>query len=286
MGFRIFLVSIVAGLGLTLPTGKQVGEWHGAARAWVAEKYEDWDHQVLVDEDAYVVAAEPAPVAAEVPVMIASTPVVTKVAAPVTPEAVVTSRTPAPRVELSTGLDVTAGFTDLVEADFDFAPVSAPAPFSAPAPAPAVLVSDAAFDAAQGEFVTGFVAEQAAAAVPAPAATVATSDASFDAAQEDFVNGYVAVENAAIAARKVEACPAPEVARVEIFGDGDTLYEGLAYALNREAEGLEPAAAERSGEAKPSDRDGRLTNAVRLTRDAVYAWANLLHGPAVVTIGH
>lgn len=296
MGFRIFLVSAVAGLGFTLPTGKQVSEWHGSARAWVVEKFEDWDTQVLVDEDAYVVAAEPAPVEAEVPVIMAPSPVVTAarpVAAPTAPApapapAVANTKT-NPRIEVVTESALPTEPTDLVEADFDFAPAAAPASAPAVTPAPAVLISGAAFDAAQGEFVTGFVAEQVAAALAAaPAATLTLTDAAFDAAQQDFVNGFLAEETAAIAARKAAAAPAPAVDRAETAEDGENLYEGLAYALNRGAEGLEPAAAavERAGEAKPSDRDGRLTNAVRLTRDAVYAWANLLHGPAVVTIGH
>ena len=64
---------------------------------------------------------------------------------------------------------------------------------------------------------------------------------------------------------------------------GADLYPGVAFALNREAEGLQhdsPATAE------PAGSGNRLTQAVRLTREAVQAWANLLHGPAVVVISH
>ena len=35
---------------------------------------------------------------------------------------------------------------------------------------------------------------------------------------------------------------------------------------------------------RPVGQTGGLIHAVRLTREAVYAWANLLHGPAVVTL--
>ena len=290
MGFRIFLVTVVAGLGLTLPTGKQVGEWHGSARAWVNTKLENWDQQVPVDEDAYVISAEPAPVAApapEAPAPVVADAIKTVVSSPVAPIAPAISST-----ELATGLDVPTVPTDIEEADLGLYLDPTPAP--APVPAPTVVLSDADFDAAQGEFITGFVheqiaADQVAASILVQAPTVEKiTDAAFDAAQDAFVTGFVAEQTAAIAARKLEAASTPEVARVDTAVDTENLYEGLAYSLNREAEGLEPmplAAAKPAGEAKPSDRDGRLTNAVRLTRDAVYAWANLLHGPAVVTIG-
>ena len=68
----------------------------------------------------------------------------------------------------------------------------------------------------------------------------------------------------------------------------------LAFELNREAEGLKPAqplpesAAGATGPIVPWDRTirprGELTDAVRLTREAVFAWIKLLHSPAVVTI--
>jgi len=73
--------------------------------------------------------------------------------------------------------------------------------------------------------------------------------------------------------------------RYELMVVGDDLYVGVAYALNRASEGLglasegfisqEPAAA---------SRVSQLSVALRLTREAVYAWSNLLHGPAVVAI--
>jgi len=69
----------------------------------------------------------------------------------------------------------------------------------------------------------------------------------------------------------------------------DDLYPGVAFALNREAEGWNPLNAvvvNPSGGSVdlPPVHVGRLANAVRLTRDAVSAWANLLNGPAVVAL--
>ena len=72
---------------------------------------------------------------------------------------------------------------------------------------------------------------------------------------------------------------------------GDDLYVGVAYSLNRDAEGLglgseasPPAPAERGSEPAVASRVSQLSDALRLTREAVYAWSNLLHGPAVVAI--
>jgi hypothetical protein len=78
------------------------------------------------------------------------------------------------------------------------------------------------------------------------------------------------------------------------------LYPGIAYALNREADGLAgddqvpPAIA--AVECAPAttveppvemirvSRGQRLANAVRLTGEAFQAWANLIRGPAVASI--
>ncbi len=66
---------------------------------------------------------------------------------------------------------------------------------------------------------------------------------------------------------------------------GDDLYVGVAYDLNRASEGLSLAS---EGLPSPSLADAspvsRLSVALRLTREAVFAWSNLLHGPAVVAI--
>lgn len=100
------------------------------------------------------------------------------------------------------------------------------------------------------------------------------------------------------------------VAPSAAFDAPEDLYEGLAYLLNRQAEGWRPASSDfdlgsevglalnqvsegLTSDAGPSVRPyrtasvesgSRLTQAVRLTREAVFAWASLLHAPAVVTI--
>ena len=85
----------------------------------------------------------------------------------------------------------------------------------------------------------------------------------------------------------------PAVGSVEV---GDDLYSGEAYTLNRESEGtgasatatvaapvLSPNEVAMEAPQPPAPKE-RWTRAIRLTREAVDAWANLLHGPAIVTI--
>jgi hypothetical protein len=96
-------------------------------------------------------------------------------------------------------------------------------------------------------------------------------------------------------ADEVASRPVPGFEPMEI---GEDLYPGLAFALNREAEGLSlagtPINVGSSGDAargvelasEVPTTGARLSRAVRLTREAVFAWASLLHGPAVVTIAH
>jgi hypothetical protein len=83
--------------------------------------------------------------------------------------------------------------------------------------------------------------------------------------------------------------PTPSVAPIAV---GDVLSPGLALTKKRAAGTKEPipAPAYQVVASAPAPRNevpstgARLTHAMRLTREAVFAWANLLHGPAVVTI--
>jgi hypothetical protein len=83
--------------------------------------------------------------------------------------------------------------------------------------------------------------------------------------------------------------PTPSVAPIAV---GDVLSPGLAFTKKRPAGTKEPipAPAHQVVASAPAPRNevpstgARLTHAMRLTREAVFAWANLLHGPVVVTI--
>lgn len=79
----------------------------------------------------------------------------------------------------------------------------------------------------------------------------------------------------------IEESDAPEV----VAEDGaDDLYPGLAYALNRRAEGLGPmpSPATLDDPATAPGPDARLASAVDLTGRALRAWVSLLQAPTVM----
>lgn len=153
------------------------------------------------------------------------------------------------------------------------------APEEAPAPAPVVADAidpaqeesrDAAFGRVMNKMASAFVADLMAPSIPTePKALVAQAD-------------------------KPTTAPAPAAAAEELSGEVD-LYPGIAFVLNRQAEGLspiampgqpavdtatatEPAPAQVSETATSSEssRAEKLANAVKLTGEAMNAWAGLL----------
>ena len=219
MGLRLVLVSVVASLGVSLPSAEEVGAWKGAARCWVNDQLASWTRSMPDGEDAFASAPATEPQA----------PTASKVEA----DAVADARPEA-------------------------------------APAPAETRPEPAADAV------------AASNVEKPG----SPDAAFDAAQADVVALFVADLPPARGAPP----EAPE-----------NLYESLAYAMNSVAEGLEAApanvaqpeptpvvdaggAADETPDGPSSSRSAQWSQAVRLTREAVFAWSRLLHAPAVVTI--
>lgn len=210
-------------------------------------------------------------------------------AAPATPEAAsITEPTPTPETVATT------------ESAQSTEPVSTPEPAPAPEPAP------------MPEGPNAFVAEtqpEAPAADPLPTAPVsADPDALFATVMTATVNEFradLAAQAAPSAAEVLVQAPAeptpaapitePPAALPEI-AEPD-LYPGLAYALNREAEGLaitetpalEPpavAAAETAPTPAPVNQPAaRLQSAVRLTGQALHAWLSVLQAPTVALEG-
>jgi hypothetical protein len=76
--------------------------------------------------------------------------------------------------------------------------------------------------------------------------------------------------------------------RFEPIEPGEDLYPGIAYELNRRNEGIEiplsSLAQTKTNDAPAPLPVRELDRAVKLTRDALYAWVNVLTGPAVVTV--
>jgi hypothetical protein len=292
MALRMVLVGVVAGLGLTLPTGRQFTSWKDSAQSWASARLAAWDAQMPADENAFVLVVEPASIAADsvsAPRAVASAGERPAADAPKT--VVSAPATPTPTSALTGENDPKTTPTDLA---VGLETPTSPMPLTeseAVEPALSLSTLDSAFGIAQNEVVSAFAAdEKAIVAVnpptPAPAPVFEPLEVG-----DNLYEGLAYELN-----REAEgmSLPREEVARFEPLDVADDLYAGVAYALNREAEGLEvPAQSDpprptmvRLEDMRPATRDSRLTHAVRLTRDAVYAWANLLHGPAVVTIAH
>jgi hypothetical protein len=288
MALRLVLVSAVAGLGLSFPTRTQVTTWVDSAQTWVSARLAAWDAQMPAGEDAFVFVADSAPPASP---RVAAVPAAAPVRRPSSPEMDAFFRT---------DLDLTAGrLTSSEPAEFVW---PAPTPLAAkPATTPATTpaaVSDAAFDTAMNAVMTSFTADLPARKVPAivkadskPATPTFVPMLIGDDLHTGIALG-LDLRPESLNPRLMttpETTKAPATVLYAPVALNDIVYPILAVALNREAgtqdliPALRPTPTPTAPAADPSRAD-RLTHAVQLTREAVYAWANLLHGPAVVTI--
>ncbi len=245
MALRFFLVGAVTCLGLTLPEEKDVRTWSATAQSWASAKLTDWDSRGEVEGGDVVLAA---------------------------------------RCEVSEGR--VSGSGDLA---FHAAMEETLRSFStecdaAPAFEPMVIGEDlytgTAYElnrASEGLDIPRLaIGERAAPAVFPSIAVVAESPS------EEMHS--IRWED-----RGPDRCLPNEASgrgkgRFEPMVVGEDLYVGVAYELNRASEGLALASVSTSQASPDASRLSQLSVALRLTREAVYAWSNLLHGPAVVAI--
>jgi hypothetical protein len=250
MVLRLVLVGIVAGLGVTPPAEGELSGWTRSVQTWMEARLVAWDVQEPLDEDDRAFdAADEAPPAVET-----------------------TSKATGRDVEEDALADL--GFETLGEE------------IAADEPARIEDRKDAeaaAFDAVVEEMVAEFSkVEVTARATPAP-----TADRFVDEADALELELDAALD---LLARALEVVPADDEAVMrgtdyEPLEVGEDLYPGEAYVLNRQAEGLgEPAPIGVVGAVGDATTGNQINQAVRLTRDAVYAWLNLLQSPAIVTI--
>lgn len=174
------------------------------------------------------------------------------------------------------------------------APIEAVAAETGPAPMPngdAAFVAEPAPEPMPAEVFAE--AEPVPAEVPAEADPDATFGAILEAMVADFdADATLPAPAEPAIPQEVAVAVAPPAPEPELEPAED-LYPGLAYALNRDAEGLTippaeppavaPAAPEPDLAAVPAPaRPDRLRTAVRLTGEAAMAWLSLLHtSPAV-----
>jgi hypothetical protein len=270
MMLRVVLVGIVAGLGISPPSESELTGWTRSVQTWLDAGLLAFNAEDLTGEDQGAGEdAVDAPTADDV-IPEASTPAPAKVAMPL-----------SDADDLSEDDDQPAAPVASEDDDQPAAPVAvtdedeeATTPTGDSAAAEAV-----AFDAVIDEMVADFSRAEVR---PRP-----TAD---DLAGLDFDDAMELVAGA------IANVPAQPRADPETKGDqpleiDDELYPGEAYVLNREADGL-PDSAQVSPDRESEDAAGhasadrQLNHAVRLTRDAVYAWINLLQSPAIVTISH
>lgn len=265
MALRLILVGLVAGLGLSLPSRRDLDALGRSAQRWVNTRLAEWDAGTTVEEGSYVLIAEPvtaSPGAAAVPL------------ASDQEFAVVMDE----MVAAFAHAEVADRSREQAEPTAEIAPVEASRSLAIALPTePAAEESDRtdlAFDAVMDETVATF-----AAGLAAPAGrTVAKLD--IRAWAEELA---MLLATDALIHGEVGPPPTP-VASYEPLEIGENLYPGEAYALNQLSEGLAEPVGPAVEEARAAE--SRLTHAMRLTREAVVAWGSLLHGPAVVTIAH
>jgi hypothetical protein len=328
MVLRLVLVGLVAGLGLSIPSRRDVEILARHAQTWLNDRLAEWDSQAPVDEGTYIIVAEPVATPERAAERAVEQPTVSDSAFAVVVDDMVASFA---RTEQVAGPSAT---TEVLEATAEIAPAEASAGLAIALPtepaaddSPESPVTELAFDDVMVETTLAFAADLAEqgteatapsalaamenlasaleAGDPAPAAAPAPiSDAVFETVMNETASAFAA--EAALETLMTEvglfdtvapAAPA-QVAVVDREASAEVvedLYPGEAYALNRLSDGLSEspaptvvasAAPTPAAAPAPAGRADRWTHAVRLTREAVYAWASLLHGPAVVTIAH
>lgn len=284
MALRLVLVGAVAGLGLSLPSATELSKWRNAGQNWINTRLAAWDEQMPPDDTAFVLVAEPASASTD-----------SRQASPISPD--------RPSSRDSIGLAARASTSDLETSNppvvVTFAAVvsretasaldtpSAPveldaAPVEAfPTWNEAAEVRDAAFLAAQSETLSAFAADEPASAVAATVDATGIDPVelarNLDSGAESTLNRVVRV--LALTRGSPRLAPPEDDESQNPEGANPLQLNNVALS------GTCPTGTHFPAERNHVADADRLTQAVRLTRDAVHAWASLLHGPAVVTIG-
>jgi hypothetical protein len=246
MVLRLILVSIVAGLGVTPPAEGDLAGWSCTVQTWLDARLAEWNATQPLDRSESV-----------------SSPV------------------------LAEDFDITALESALMAA-FGELPTTAAVPGRAPA-AVDRAGADVDFEAVVEEIVADFgqeatETEPAASEIESPVWSeaedleAAITEAELDAGETSY----------SVAAPAMATLPAGEDVPFDSVDDCELpVPQGAAWA--RQAAGLTDPAwldedAPASGDTAAPTADNSLRDAVRLTREAVYAWWNLLQSPALVTV--
>ncbi|SIO17687.1 hypothetical protein SAMN05444166_2837 [Singulisphaera sp. GP187] len=262
MVLRLILVGLVIGLGLSMPPRRDLDTLSRSAQHWVNDRLAEWDPQTTSDQGVYVLVDDPAETSLPL-----SAPALT----------LVSDEEFAGVVDDSVALfaqDVLAATTremDQLVKSSDQLAVSDPSKSLAidlPTE-PAALQSEEANPLDLIELVFEGWAEAMPLSMPVEWVEANESNP-LDLAFEELIETTVTQFD--------QDASALAALTLEIHQDRDP---GEAAALDRSSDGNEAATVATVATGRG---ENRLTNAVRLTREAVVAWASLIHGPAVVTI--
>ena len=309
MGVRLILVSVVAGLGLTLPSGKQVTSWRDSAQGWVSTRLAEWDARMPVDESAFIYVADAEPLLGDDQVSrkIATTTKtpdtpLTKLPAPITINTIAASSLVLASPEiLASGIETPT--SPMAINDIELMPITTETNTDS-----TLAALDTVFNELQTQSLSVFALkvnqlENAKQSLSNSEPYLAVTDQlisveSFALEDSDDLqesSSYLFVLKEDMKPVQLER-KLMQPRNEPLEADGD-LYTGVAYELNCQAEGLDSLRTIEIVQAISNDRindlrsatidtSSRLESALKLTREAVYAWANLLHAPAVVTINH
>jgi hypothetical protein len=312
MAIRTVLVGLVAALSLTLPSGKQIESWKQQAQAWMNARLAEWDARMPAGENAFVYVAEPISPPRIAPQRASKVEVATVEAKPEERESTAPRTSEesaiAALADAASALAIPTEPMPLEEQEIRVASEVIPAPLALPLPLPIPAAEDAAFHAALDDTLAVFIADLnrpvapsaivAEAAAPAPEEVVGTLeepevDLAFEFSRSTeglcLLNEVSPRPSASVPPEAVAALPVPESASADEF---DPI---AVFGLDQESEGevssslatvAEVASASPVSVSAPAPAVDPLARAVRLTGEAVYAWASLLTGPAVVTASH
>jgi hypothetical protein len=252
MVLRLVLVSIVAGLGATPPAESEVAGWSRAVQVWLDARVAEWNlapaRDGCISTPPTGVPATDLDVAAlerELMAVFAAEPVVEQAAA-----------APASTGQGQSDLDFAAVVEEMVAA---FSQVAAEAPAPEPkAPAP-----------------------------PAPSSATIVADEA-EALEAEIVEAELAGGDSisTVAAPAMATLPAGEDEWLAIADEFDLFpaFEPVREAPLAVVPPTTPEEAPAATTAVTPPAGNPLRDAVRLTRDAVFAWLNLLQSPALVTV--
>jgi hypothetical protein len=244
MVLRLLLVSIVAGLGVTPPAESEVAGWSCTVQTWLDARLAEWDVTQPPDDGHS-----------------------------------------GPALSLTEDLDAAVLEQELMGL-FDAQPSAAAA---VPAPVAVERGADRDFEAIVEEMAAEFSQDQTGSGEPeAKVALVppAAMDAEADPADLEAEIVAAELETGEISPN----VPAPAMANLpagedELFQIANDFDQRVSLELTRQTpEQTAPAPLDEEAPAARATAANPLRDAVRLTRDALYAWINLLQSPALVTV--